>query len=524
MKPRFILPLLAILLLACSQEETQNKETVGTTIPIDENAIEKPIAKAVSIEEPSKKTLKECEPTKKEQPSPTFASLDDFFKANQEKAETYTINCNNDTVIKGEKGTEILVRKNVFVDTEGNEVTSPVSIALKEYYSMEDFILNGMHSTSNGQLLETGGMFHITASANGKEVFLKDGQSISFKIPTENKKESMQYFQGIETENGLDWVVSSQSSQESVTEQSILIASETSQSVTGVIDVNSAGQYYDKVFGFNWMKPKCKQCDEYFKEAITYPDYIKAERFTGNVIAKLTIDRDGSLYSISVEGSNEKSKELVEKAIKNYHYWNPPMVQGKVLAGAVELKFVFKYDSRFGKFAVFHPNYEELFEIMDEANYANAEETLQQLIAAEKNFKENLNTGSDETVTNFYGGQASSYFLEATKLGYINCDRFGNYPSASLTKVVVNTNSENTNVTLVFKNIRSIMTGYYKNGVCEFANVPVGEPITIMGIQEMGGTPQFAFEETTIKRGEDIDLQYSTITYAELKNQIERLN
>lgn len=520
MKTKIILPLLTILLFACSEEKTSTETAKITKEPSIELVQEEPVI------EVSTKPIEECEPKPEKIALPkkssySFSSVVDFYKANEAKAETFSISADVDTVIKGAKGTEILVRKNCFVDKNGNAVTEPVVIELKEFYSMEDFIFNSMHSTSKGKLLETGGMFHITASADGNEVFLREGQSLSIKIPTEEVKEGMQYFKGIETDYGLDWVASGNSNNDfncilTSTRRIVVYETKTGERFT-------ENSYLSSKYGA--LKPKCKECDSYFKRTIKFPVNENQERVSGPVNAAITLGKDGSVISLNVKGPNRITEKVVEDAIQSYSSWTPPISNGELQPTVIRLSFRFEYNYQIGKFEVVHPDYAYQFDIVDEENYLSAEAELKEHLKKRQQFESEMNQESGQTVKNFYKNQASNYILEATQLGFINCDRFSQYPRSNLTNITVKADGNNPDIKLIFKNIRSVMQGYSKgNGEYQFVNIPVGEPITILGIKDENGSPQFAFKKTKIERAGEVDLEYSSITYKELKDQIARLN
>lgn len=85
-----------------------------------------------------------------------------FIKPIQE----FVYQTDSDTVLIGESGTKIYIEKNCF---ENNET---VILRLVEYYSISDFILQGLTTTSNGNLIESKGMIYFDAinKKNGKPI------------------------------------------------------------------------------------------------------------------------------------------------------------------------------------------------------------------------------------------------------------------------------------------------------------------------------------------------------------------
>lgn len=80
-----------------------------------------------------------------------------------------------------------------------------VTIELKEAYGMQDMLRAGLTTTSNGKLLQSGGMIFFSATAEGKPVgFLKD---VGIDIPATAYNTDMKLFSGEVKEDGtINWV------------------------------------------------------------------------------------------------------------------------------------------------------------------------------------------------------------------------------------------------------------------------------------------------------------------------------
>lgn len=79
----------------------------------------------------------------------------------------------NDTIIKGKLGTKIFIPKDLFNNYTGGKIT----LELKEFYTKEDMILNGLSTiTDKGELLESSGMFYINFKENGNQLKIASGK------------------------------------------------------------------------------------------------------------------------------------------------------------------------------------------------------------------------------------------------------------------------------------------------------------------------------------------------------------
>ncbi len=78
-----------------------------------------------------------------------------------------------DTVIIGKLGTAILIPKDLF----DNYTNGKITLELKEFYSKEDIILNGLSTiTDKDELLESSGMLYINFTEEGKQLNIKEGK------------------------------------------------------------------------------------------------------------------------------------------------------------------------------------------------------------------------------------------------------------------------------------------------------------------------------------------------------------
>ncbi len=94
------------------------------------------------------------------------------------------IDATKEQSISLETGSKVTIPANTFVDEKGNPVDK-VSVDFREINSVSEIIASGipMHYDSAGVRydFETGGMFEIKVTADGKPVYIKDGKSINIE-------------------------------------------------------------------------------------------------------------------------------------------------------------------------------------------------------------------------------------------------------------------------------------------------------------------------------------------------------
>jgi hypothetical protein len=106
--------------------------------------------------------------------------------------QIFTIKSNKDTIIRGERGTQLHFPRDAFAGVAPN---TPIEIKLKECYDYASMITEHLTTKSGDDLLQTGGMIYVQAVANGKELTLQKPMEIQFSS-AESKLKGMQLFSG----------------------------------------------------------------------------------------------------------------------------------------------------------------------------------------------------------------------------------------------------------------------------------------------------------------------------------------
>lgn len=105
-------------------------------------------------------------------PADTYTSLSSLVEALKEEPQSHDITDPSvATVITGDDGTIFNIGANTFTDDDNNVITTPVVAKLSEYLTLDKMFLNNVQTSTNGQLLITGGSFDLTfEDENGNPV------------------------------------------------------------------------------------------------------------------------------------------------------------------------------------------------------------------------------------------------------------------------------------------------------------------------------------------------------------------
>lgn len=154
-------------------------------------------------------TIVSCKKEKTESNSGNLSQINSAFRANSPITQTFTVNVDQPNLISGEQGTKVFIPQDAFVDKNGQPVSGNVTINLQEIYSPGDMVLTNKMTTSNGKLLVSGGELYFNAKQNGQNLQIADQKEVGFKIPQQSNDPQMQFFAGVNSATGFNWVPNS---------------------------------------------------------------------------------------------------------------------------------------------------------------------------------------------------------------------------------------------------------------------------------------------------------------------------
>lgn len=121
------------------------------------------------------------------------------------------------------------------------------------------------------------------------------------------------------------------------------------------------------------------------------------------------------------------------------------------------------------------------------------------------------------------GAVLDKYVLSSGELGWINCDRF--YDAPEVTNFVVSLDeAEKSSVWMIFKDIKSVMSGYQgEKGKINFNGIPTGQVVTLVACSIKDKKPYLAVKEIRITKDGYDELRLVETTKAGLESQLMAL-
>ena len=122
-----------------------------------------------------------------------MGDIQDLYKLLAQEKQVHCIDPRRDTMLGLEQGTVIFIPAGSFF-AKPNEC---VTFKAKEIYKFSDMIMENLATTSNGSLLETGGMVYTEASdSEGNKLNLNPGKELTIYLPTDTLRRDMRLFYG----------------------------------------------------------------------------------------------------------------------------------------------------------------------------------------------------------------------------------------------------------------------------------------------------------------------------------------
>ena len=215
-------------------------------------------------------------------------------------SQIFTINSETDTVLFGEKGTLITIKKNSFHDGEGNIVQGEVNVELKEIISQTDLIFSGLTTTSDGSLLETNGMIYLNVRQNNQQLSLDKKCKIGVIVPAKEINPEMKLFYGTKDNGIINW----HNPAPLINNPDSVAYGTIPEDFIDIYGLERARQISDSLGIIGWSVPKDADSLMRYYDSV-YRDYKSSEKFKSDslVNSKRRINSVSDFYS-SMDGIN----------------------------------------------------------------------------------------------------------------------------------------------------------------------------------------------------------------------------
>ena len=139
-------------------------------------------------------------------PNAVTGNVNSFFGNVQTQSKSFSFENSNGAVYITDKNSVISIQPNSFVNDGGVLINGLIDFEYVELLDKGLMMLYKVPTTTTTSLIESDGVFHLSASSNNTAVNLSENTSINIKIPNDNPREQMELFYGNDSGNEFNWI------------------------------------------------------------------------------------------------------------------------------------------------------------------------------------------------------------------------------------------------------------------------------------------------------------------------------
>lgn len=408
----------------------------------------------------------------------------------KEKKQVFEITNNRDTILFGKRGTVICIPANAFNTAKKKSIR----FELTEFYSRSQMILNNLTTTSGNEAIETGGMVNIEAFQDSTELSLNNSKELKLIFPLATTNKGFQTFNGVHGHDSvINWVPGSGTRRGNQGESGFYAICYKKRFPNYLFspvlenDIEQLKKYAEESFTTDFYRQWGLKID--YRRDVYFFDKKKNTRYFDKTIEDLYTELLNE--NILPEGYLAFELNKASKA-KNYNFTcakNSPDTTLQKFDSIMHWKKVYYSYIGLGLLnLVQNPT-----DIRTSNSYCffdmNYKTHMRNNLLADKILSVMAKKGALDIEA------IDAAVLYTSKLGMVNCDRFLN--SGKTLKNLIVEHGNHDKVYLIYKNIKSILPANRVGKVIKFLNVPLNEPIVLLGIKEKGGKIKVAKKELT---------------------------
>ena len=434
-----------------------------------------------------------------------------------------------DTVLLGRQGTRLVIPGQAFDVPAGS---GPVTLTMREFYSTADIVLARLGTRAGLDVLETGGMLHLYAAANGQTVHLRLDKKLLVQLPTQRQLPGMNLYEGVSADasHAPDWQLAG-------------------TGAPAAPSINAARPTANRAALDEWVKlhpPKSPRWPYFEKDKQLLKEYAHQQPTSKADQARLrrkrTVSKEEQLLKDLSRENHTAIRHAVMIAVEVDSagvLQKSEVMTGDSVLGAKLLAFVRQLPTqRAASFISALPRGRRtvsrargVFSVL----YARSGRQLVGFswLVMDKQLEEELARDTQRRRAVFARQFTSAstpltlagglyYELAAGGLGWINCDRLLD-PGPRILYTVATPDTA-TVVSLVFKGQRSILASSRTEGrTAIFEQVPSGQAATVVALRREGGVTYLATSGVSLGQPAAPALDFHPVTLEQLRTELAQL-
>lgn len=112
-----------------------------------------------------------------------ISKLNSLIKKFEEASQTFNVQSDKPSVVKGKAGTKIKVNPTDLAAEDGQPLGKTIEVELKELTNSSQLLKSNAATMSDGKLLISGGAYYINMTSEGRQLKIKDNSSLEVEFP-----------------------------------------------------------------------------------------------------------------------------------------------------------------------------------------------------------------------------------------------------------------------------------------------------------------------------------------------------
>ncbi len=420
--------------------------------------------------------------------------------------QSYSLDATQDQILTLKGGTLLGFEAGSF-EQNGKPVSGPVTIEVKEYTQLSDFLADGMSTVSNGQLLETGGSLDVSAAFKGQKCELAKGKPLRIAFRRNAEVEGMETFVGNRTNDGrMNWVrdiippTTYKPEQETTDNGSDQISEELPVRNAGILDQ--------------------KKLREYLFTHLQSPPFLREFTISGQCDLEIETDESGCFRSVCVRKSVHP---LYDKALQHNLVTCPfPISTSRQKASyPFTIQIRNQLVNAFDHSPSVDKQYNRILNQTKTSQCLTSTPLNDGIVSFQKSLDQKMGEMASQSVKQADKG---FYFMVSFRIGPINCDHELDL-RAPKTNLVVDVHSyTKPRLFLVLKGKKTMVEAGRFGSHWAFYNIPIGENVDVFGYSMDGDQPYFSSSTLKVKKKSALQLDLLPIPSQKLKSEIQHLS
>jgi hypothetical protein len=131
--------------------------------------------------------------------------INSAYKQYEGPSQIFKVSADKATQINGKQGTIISINADDLMTENGQPLGKSIEVELKELTNQEQLLRANAQTTSNGQLLVSGGAYYVNMTSDGQQLKLKEGKTLSVEFPKLSNSEMSLFYGQRDSLGQLNW-------------------------------------------------------------------------------------------------------------------------------------------------------------------------------------------------------------------------------------------------------------------------------------------------------------------------------